>query len=130
LNSLAIEIVTSNPNYHMIIVTQILFECPNSGAVEPLSTSRALPLNSYNFARSSADRFRVVLEVIFIIFILIQDFKRVKTYVMMWKESYAKVSISLKLSLLSDSLSRTYWRRIIGDKREGPHPVAKSTFTT
>lgn len=87
-----IEIVTYNPNYKMIILTEVSFECPNSGIVTPSSSSRAIKMNHYDLAYSLEDRFRAVLEIIFVIFILIQDFKRLKTFSHIWRVTYFKVS--------------------------------------
>ena len=71
LATVVIEIVTYNPNFKMVILTEVSFECPNSGIVIPRSSSRAMRKNHYDLAHSSEDRFRIILEVIFVLFILI-----------------------------------------------------------
>jgi hypothetical protein len=81
--------LTFNPNYKAFVLTQITFECPNSGLVIPFSSSRALRHSHYAEKR---DIFRACLEVIFLLFILAQDVLRVRAYLRIWKKDYQEVS--------------------------------------
>ena len=71
LATLVIEIATFNPNYQMIILTSVVFECPNSGVIVPSSSSRSIRLNFYDFSNNYTDRIRVLFEAIFVLFVLI-----------------------------------------------------------
>jgi hypothetical protein len=49
LASLVIEIVTYNPNYAVVMVTQVTFDCTDSGTVIPDSSTRGFRYNHYDF---------------------------------------------------------------------------------
>lgn len=66
LASLTIEMVTFNPNYQMMVVTNINFDNSNSGLVVPFLTTRAIRVNPYS---NNTDYFRAFLEIIFVIYI-------------------------------------------------------------
>ena len=83
-----IEIATYNPNYKMIIMTQVSFEYTSSGLLVPFSKTRAIRTSFY---RTSLDYFRAVLEIIFVVYNTIQNIKHFRSFLRLWLHTYHKV---------------------------------------
>ncbi len=82
---LALEILTYNPNYKMVVITRVQFESTNSGLVVPSSSSRGFRTSIYD---TNEDKFRAFLEVLFVLYILSQNLKMILAIWKFFKESY------------------------------------------